>query len=203
MSNNSFCHIWGLILFLLISNQLCAQKKGFESLAFAKTSLESIVKQYGSDIPDSSKVYKEYYLPISKQYNQAKASYAAYLGAMKDCILENDGEKKIKKCLQKQTLDIKKNLDSLQALFDNAYLFYYIEHPTPSNAEIKPHNTGVITAATITSLISALIDAGIKIWDEIQKKNKQFKDDYLTNIGSKDYVLGDFDDLVKQGSAKK
>jgi hypothetical protein len=189
--------------FSLVNNQLFSQKKGFASLAFAKTSLESIVKQYGADIPDTSEVYKKYYLLISREYNEAKANYSAYLGAMKDCILNNDREKAIKGCLQKQTLNIEKNLDSLQVLFSNAYLLYFLVHPVSTNAETKPHNTSAITAATVTALLGALVDAGIKIWDEIQKKNKQFKDDYLTNIGSKDYILGDFDDLVKQGSGKK
>jgi hypothetical protein len=201
MNSKSFSLISVLTL-SSISYNVFSQKKGFEGLAYAKTSLESIIKQYGATIPDSSKTYKDYYLPISKKYNAAKASYSAFLGAMKDCILNSNTEKKIKKCLQSRTLNIENNLDTLRSLFDNAYLEYYLKHQIKTQGEIITKNNGAITADTIKALMGALIDAGIKIWDEFQKRNKQFKDDYLANIQNKDYILSDFDDLIKQVNKK-
>ena len=192
-----------VVLLSFVTVGYSQNKTGFASLAYAKTSLESIVKQYGAEIPDSSKVFKDFYLPISKQYNAAKANYEAFKGAMNDCILSNNTEKKTKQCLQRQTLNVEKNLDTLQGLFGSMFVLYYIEHPVNPKVENTTKNTGIITADFIKILIGALLDAGVKIWDEIQKKNKQFKDDYLKSIQSAQYTLGDFDVLLKQGATKK
>ena len=114
---------WIIPLYVLFLPYSCvSQKQGFESLSYAKTSLESIIKEFGSTINDSSGTYRKYYISLSKQYNNAKANYEAQRCSMKDCILNNNSQKKIKKCWQSKQLNVQNSLDSLQSILDAAYI---------------------------------------------------------------------------------
>ena len=188
---------------LFVCNFCYAQKTGFESLAFAKSKLESILKQYNSVIDSNSNVNRQYYFPLSKQYNSAKAEYDSYRGSMKDCILNNNNRKKIISCLQTKQLNVKSSLDSLNSILEMAYLQSYSEDSTKKVPITNSgHNTGLITGDFIKTVLDSLISGVIKIWDQSKKYKKQFKDDYLNNIESKDYALSDFTELVKPPSKK-
>ena len=195
---------YSVYLFFLFTCNFClAQKKGFESLAFAKSKLESILKEYSSTIDSNSETYKAYYFPLSKQYNSAKAEYDAYRGSMKDCILNNNNRKKIISCLQTKQLNVKSSLDSLDNILEMAYFQAYSKDST-SKIPItnSGHNTGLVTGDFIKTVLDSLVSGVINIWDQSKKYKKQFKDDYLSNIENKNYALSDFTELVKPPSKR-
>ena len=186
-------------LCLFISVASFSQKKGFEFLSSGKTSLESVIKTYASSIPDSSETFKKYYVALSRNYNKAKASYNGYRGAMKDCILNNDNKRKIQQCLRTKSVDIEGRLDTLDMILEQAYLEAYFKsggQTIPSTTSGK--NSGFFTGDMIKELIDSLINGTVKLWGESKKFKKQYKDDYLNNIASKEYDLSDLDELIKQ-----
>jgi hypothetical protein len=182
---------------LLFAEFLSAQSKGFEFLSSSKSSLESIIKVYASAIPDSSRTYKKYYLPLANTYNKAKSSYNGYRGSMKDCILNYNTKTKIQHCLQSNSVSIKDQLDSLNSILTRAYFEAYSQNLTKSpDPTYSGKNTGLITGDVIKSILDTLLNGALKLSDQIQKYRKDYKDGYLNAITSKEYDLADFDDLL-------
>jgi hypothetical protein len=186
------------LFFLFISCFNCySQSKGFEFLAASKSSLESVIRSYAKAIPDSSDTYKQYYLSLITNYNKAKASYDGYRGAMKDCILNNETKGKIQRCLQSKSVSIKSQLDSLDNVLERAYLDAYLKKTIKKNDPVySGQNTGLFTGDFIKSLLDTLLNGTLKLWDQTKKYRKEYKDNYLNNIASKDYDLSDVDDLL-------
>lgn len=192
-----------LSICLILSLNTFSQTNGFEFLASSKTSLESIIKLYASSIPDTTETYKKYYLPLGFNYNKAKASYDGYRGAMKDCILNNKNQKQIQECLKTKMVDIKSQLDTLSAILNAAYIEAYSKQILKSSdPTYSGQNSGLITGDFIKGLLDTLITGTIKIWDQIKKYRKDYKDTYLTQISNKEYDLAEFDQLLK-GSNKE
>ena len=188
-----------LAFLIFVSDRCFCQKKGFEFLSFAKSSLESVISDYAATIPDTSAVFKKYYIALARNYNKAKASYDGYRGAMKGCILDNNSKNKIVKCLQSKTVDIQGNLDTLETVLESAYFEESsIQSKPGNNPGYSGKNSGLITTSFISSFFDSLVNGAIKLWDQSQKYKKQFRDDYLNNITSKDYDLSELDDLLKK-----
>ena len=188
-----------LSLLLFLAHFTFAQKKGFEFLSYSKSAIESIVSNFSASIPDSSPVYKQFYLPFAKAYNKAKADYGGYRGFLKDCILDNGSKKGIQKCINSKTVDFKADLDTLQSVLETAYMTQgAIDNSKPKDPTYNGHNSSLITADFIKGIMDSLIGGALKIWDQRQKYKKQYRDDYLSNLTSKDYELAEIDDLLKK-----
>jgi hypothetical protein len=184
---------------LLIQINAYTQKGGLEFLSYAKSSMESVISNYASAIPDTSIVYKKYYLSLAKSYNSLKANYSGYRGSLKDCILNNNSKKKIQNCLAGKTIDIKGSLDTLQSVMDQAYLEQYaLQGSKTKDPTFSGHNSTLVPANFVSGLLDTLISGVLKVWDQTQKYKKQYRDDYLNNITNKDYDLSEIDDLLKR-----
>lgn len=193
-----------LLLIILLSfrlNAICQNQSdslnGIEALAYFKSKAEDIIKTFATNIPETSKVYKNYNFNVNITYNDLKARYIEYRAYMKNCILANSSIKKLKNCLNLKNLSLKIQLDSLQSLIKEAYLQQYIINPPPKRENIDTSiNVGITTPDFVTSLISALTDGAIKIWTQINTLKKQKRDAYMAEISSKDYDLADYSTLI-------
>lgn len=184
---------------LFINTISYSQTKGFEFLASSKSSLESVIKTYANSITDTSETYKIYYIPLLKYYNKAKASYNGYRGAMKDCILSNESKKKIQRCLKSKSVNIQEQLDSLDNILNNAYLDAYSKKALKADVPTySGKNTGLFTGDFIKTLLDSLLDGTIKLWDQSKKYRREYKDNYLSNISSKEYDLVDIEVLLSK-----
>jgi hypothetical protein len=203
VSRNCFLFILMSIPLLLKSQNNKDSVSGLEALSYFKSKTQSMIISFGANIPDSSKIFKEYNLKINECYNEVKARYDQYRGFMKDCILDNSSTKKLKLCLKSKNLSLKLLLDSLQGLINDAYIKQFIAAPPKDH---KPIDTTVNVAVTptdfIASIITALADGAIKIWTQINNLKKQQKDDYLAQISSKDYDLSEYSDLISTSHKK-
>jgi hypothetical protein len=188
-----------IILLISLEKVALSQTKGFEFLSSAKSSIESIISNYSAQIPDTSPVFKAHYLQLAKAYSKAKADYSGYRGAMKDCILDNNSKKNIQKCISSKAVNISSDLDTLRSVLETAYMeeaareTNKVQNPTYSG-----HNSGLITSDIIKGIMDSLLGGALKIWDQCQKYKKQYRDDYLSNLTSKDYDLAEIDDLLKK-----
>src|SRR5579875_998390 len=172
-----------ILICLLTGSAAMAQSKGFEFLSSSKSSLESVIKVYAKTIPDTSETYKKYYLALVRNYNKAKSSYDGYRGGMKDCIMNNNTKRKIQQCLQSKVVNIKQQLDSLSFILDMAYLEAYSKQTIKQkDPNYTGKNTGLITDDFVKSLLDSLISGTLKIWDQIKKYRKEYKDTYLSEI---------------------
>jgi hypothetical protein len=188
-----------LVVFLFTCSTTFGQSKGFEFLSSSKSSLESIIKVYATTIPDTSETYKKYYLPLARNYNKAKSSFDGYRGSMKDCIMNNNTKRKIQQCLQEKVANIKEQLDSLGYILDMAYLEAYSKRIIKErDPQYSGKNTGIITADFIKTLLDSLLVGTLKVWDQIKKYRKEYKDTYLGEISNKQYELSDIDELLIQ-----
>jgi hypothetical protein len=185
---------------LMISTFCSAQKdslNGIEALSYFKSTTQSVVITFASNIPDTSKIFRKYNLQVNFLYNKMKSTYDQYRGFMKNCILTNNSIKSVRTCLKSKSLDLKAELDSIQAIIRMAYTEEYTLNPAPHNTKRDSAiDVSAISPTLIEGLISALLDGGIKIWTQINAQNKQFKDSYLTQISSKDYDLSEYNDLI-------
>jgi hypothetical protein len=188
-----------IVLSLIIVNFSSGQTKGFEFLSASKSSLESIIKEYANSIPDTSETFKKFYLPLAKNYNKAKASYNGYRGAMKDCILNNETKSKIQKCLQSKSISIQSQLDTLNNILETAYLDASSKKIIKTtNPDYNGKNASLFTGDTIKAILDTLLNGAFKLFDDIKKYRKDYKDSYLNQITSKDYDLADIDDLLSK-----
>jgi hypothetical protein len=123
---------------------------------------------------------------------------------MKDCILDNSSIKKLKSCLKSKNLILKKQLDSLNNLINEAYVQEYIK-TGPNHHQIKDTavNVGATPPDLISALVTALTDGAIKIWTQISTVKKQQKDAYLSQISNKDYDLSPYEDLINLSHKSK
>lgn len=193
-----------IILIILLSfrfNAICQNQSdslnGIEALSYFKSKAEDMIITFAANIPETSKVYKNYNFNVNMTYNDLKARYVEYRAYMKNCILANSSIKKLKNCLKLKNLSLKIQLDSLQGLIKEAYLQQYIISPPTKKENIDTSiNVSATTPDFVTSLISTLNDGAIKIWTQINTLKKQKRDAYMAEISSKDYNLADYNTLV-------
>jgi hypothetical protein len=189
--------------FLVIGQTKKDTLNGIEALSYFKSKTQSMIISFGTNIPDSSKVFKAYNIKVNLVYIEVKARYDQYRGFMKDCILNNTSTKKLKECLKSKNLELKFLLDSLQGLIKDAYLEQFITTPPNDHKPIDTTvNVSIITADFISSLMNALADGAVKIWTQINNLKKQQKDAYLSQISSKDYDLLEYSELMTSSHKK-
>jgi len=177
---------------------------GIEALSYFKSKSESLILTFAANIPDTSKIYKEYNFKINMTYNDLKARYDQYRGFMKDCILSNSSIKKLKICLKSKNLSLKTQLDSLQSIINEAYIQQYIlSDPNQHKIVDTSINVAATPADFVTSLINALTDGAVKIWTQISSLKKAKKDAYSSEISSKSYDLSDYFDLLATRQKQK
>lgn len=196
------------IIIMLLAFQMStvfAQQEGvgFQTLKYFKTLLESTVKEFAATIPDSTKTYRHHYILISEQYNLARAQFEGYKGSMINCINQSSSAKKIRGCLSSKSPNLGIHLDSLLGLIKRAYFEIYIERGTQYNhTETGARNVTAITPEAVNTILTSLIDAAIKISTESSKVKKQLREQFVNDISNKEYVLLEFQELIRTTSKK-
>ena len=191
-----------ITLFVLLASQIKAQDLGFGQIAFAKSSIEQIVKKF-EQFPDTSKVYIKYYDLLNNQYIKCVQTYESYRGNIKSCLLANQGKvKKSKKCLEANKLEIQKALDSLEKITIYAYKEYYGNKMLELGISTDPGSINLDQFNLAAAAIKALIDGGISIAKYITDKNATERDRILKEMDSNIYNLPLFKDLISAPKTK-
>lgn len=189
-----------ILFFFIAFSQIslfAQERSGFETLGYFKNALDGPVRTFIINIPDTSRTFKKYAPLINKQYSLAKAEYEGYRGRMENCLRRMNTFKKIRQCLGTPGPKLELSVDSLYSLLDEAKLEIYLEAGVHIDKTMYgTTNVSNITPDQVTSLVTSLVDAAIKIFNEKNKMKNELRNDFINSIRKKEYDLTDFWEIV-------
>lgn len=162
-------------------------------LVQTKTSIESKIKNLTS-IDVASPKYYELYQKYKDLYFEMLPLYDGYRADLTDCTLTSGSTNNFRSCLRSSAKEFAKPLQKLDNFYkDNKPEVSYQKDNQSGNKSVENMSQDLIG---ITSIVTALVNGGITVYDYWESKIKNQKKEFRDEINDKRYNLADFKDLL-------
>ncbi|WP_313002787.1 hypothetical protein [Chryseobacterium gleum] len=160
-----------------------------EVLTTTKISIESKIKNLGLSLDKGSEQYAKLYPKYHDLYMEMLPLYEGYKGSLTDCTLNETNRNKFKGCLKESATKFSKTLMRLDK--------FYLENKPSSNLKaFGQKDASAIDPISLTVIVTALVDGGIKVWERVDKKNQDVIDKFRSEIDKDKYNLKEFNELL-------